>query len=105
MSWVNFSDCLPRHSSICRHHDASAALSEDSSLACHAVSSALSALPASAMIGTSTGTFLLIDDPSISMWIFCGCWLKAFSRPVTLSSKRAPMASSMSQPCMARLAS
>ncbi len=57
------------------------------------------------MIGTSTGTFLLMLDRSISVWIFFAFGQKAFSLPVTRSSKRAPIASITSQPCIARLAS
>ena len=41
----------------------------------------------------------------MSMWILRLPGLNAFSRPVTRLSKRAPMFSSTSQPCMARLAS
>jgi hypothetical protein len=38
--------------------------------ASHAAISASSARPASPTIGTSTGTFLLIDELSMSTWIF-----------------------------------
>ncbi len=41
----------------------------------------------------------------MSAWIFFDPGLNAFSRPVTRSSNRAPMFSSTSQPCIARLAS
>ena len=105
MSWVNFRLSFARHTSICRHHVVSAWLSTSVVSACHAASSAASARPASAMIGTSTGTFLLIEDGSMSMWILRDPWLNAFSRPVTRSSNRAPTASSTSQPCIARFAS
>ena len=40
----------------------------------------------------STLTFLLIDDGSMSMWIFFEPGEKASSRPVMRSSKRAPTA-------------
>jgi hypothetical protein len=39
-------------------------------------------------IGTSTRTFLLIEDGSMSTWILRELGEKAFSRPVTRSSKR-----------------
>jgi hypothetical protein len=39
----------------------------------------------------------------MSALIFFDPWLNAFSRPVTRSSNRAPMFSSTSQPCIARL--
>ena len=51
-----------------------------------------STLAASPTMPTSTRTFLLIDEGSISMWIFFEPGEKASSRPVTRSSKRAPTA-------------
>ena len=57
------------------------------------------------MIGTSTGMFLLIDEASMSMWIFFESGEKASTRPVTRSSKRAPTHSMTSQSCMHMLAS
>ena len=44
-------------------------------------------------------------DGSISAWIFLEFGLNALSRPVTRSSKRAPMFSITSQSCITRLAS
>ena len=57
------------------------------------------------MIGTSTRMFLLIDDGSMSMWIFFEPGENASVRPVMRSSKRAPMHSMTSQSCIAMLAS
>ena len=57
------------------------------------------------MIGTSTWTFLLIDDGSMSTWILVEPGEKASSRPVMRSSKRAPMQIIRSQSCIAQLAS
>jgi len=57
------------------------------------------------MIGRSTRTFLLIEDGSMSMWIFFDPGEKAFSRPVTRSSKREPTAIIRSQSCIAKFAS
>ncbi len=57
------------------------------------------------MIGTSTRMFLLIEDGSMSMWIFLEPGENASTRPVMRSSKRAPMHSMTSQPCIAMLAS
>ena len=57
------------------------------------------------MIGTSVWTFLLIDDGSMSMWIFFEFGENAVSRPVMRSSKRAPMQIITSQSCIAILAS
>ena len=54
---------------------------------------------------TSTLTFLLIEEASMSMWIFFEHGEKASSRPVMRSSKRAPTQIITSQSCMARLAS
>jgi len=48
---------------------------------------------------------LPIDEASMSMWIFFESGAKASRRPVTRSSKRAPMATITSQSCMAWLAS
>ncbi len=62
-------------------------------------------LPASPMMPMSTSTFLLIEDGSISTWIFLEPGEKASSRPVTRSSKRAPRHTITSQSCMAWLAS
>ena len=53
----------------------------------------------------STLTFLLIEDGSMSMWIFFDFGEKASRRPVMRSSKRAPMQIIRSQSCMAMLAS
>ena len=53
----------------------------------------------------STLTFLLIEDGSMSMWIFFDPGEKASSRPVMRSSKRAPTAIIRSQSCMALFAS
>ncbi len=61
--------------------------------------------PTSPMMPTSTSTFLLIEDGSISTWIFLEAGEKASSRPVTRSSKRAPRHTITSQSCMALLAS
>ena len=49
--------------------------------------------------------FLLIDDGSISTWIFLEPGEKASRRPVTRSSNRAPRQTITSQSCMAWLAS
>ena len=57
------------------------------------------------MIGTSTRMFLLIEDGSISMWIFFEPGENASVRPVMRSSKRAPTHSMTSQSCIAMLAS
>ena len=57
------------------------------------------------MIGMSTRTFLLIELGSMSMWIFFEFGEKASIRPVTRSSKRAPMQISTSQSCIAMFAS
>ena len=62
-------------------------------------------LAASPMIGTSTRMFLLIEDGSMSMWIFFEPGENASMRPVMRSSKRAPMHSITSQSCIAMLAS
>ena len=105
MSWVKRRLSLPRHSSICRHQAASAARSGTAASACHAAASSAIARPASPMIATSTGTVLLMLDGSISIWIFRAPGQNAFSRPVTRSSNRAPIASSTSASCIARLAS
>jgi hypothetical protein len=54
----------------------------------------------------STLTRLEIDDGSMSMWmILRGLEAKCFGLPITRSSKRAPMAISTSQCCIAMLAS
>ena len=53
----------------------------------------------------STRTFLLIEDGSMSMWIFFEPGENASRRPVMRSSKRAPMLIITSQSCMAMLAS
>ena len=53
----------------------------------------------------STCTFLLIDDGSMSMWIFFEPGEKASSRPVMRSSNRAPTQTITSQSCIARFAS
>lgn len=53
----------------------------------------------------SARTFLLIDEASMSMWIFFEPGAKASRRPVTRSSKRAPIATMTSQSCMALLLS
>ena len=89
-----------------RHHSASAARSccGASSAFQHSISAA-STRPASPTIATSTATFLLMEEGSMSAWIFLESGAKAFSRPVTRSSKRAPMFSITSHPCMTRLAS
>ena len=50
-------------------------------------------------------TFLLMDDGSISTWIFFDFGEKASSRPVMRSSKRAPMQIITSQSCIDMLAS
>jgi len=42
-------------------------------------------------MGTSTRMFLLIEDGSISIWIFFEPGENASTRPVMRSSKRAPM--------------
>ena len=47
--------------------------------------------------------FLLIDEGSMSMWIFFDFGLKASVRPVIRSSNRAPTQIIRSQPCIARL--
>ena len=67
--------------------------------------SALIERPASPWTGTSTATFLLMLEGSMSMWIFFEAGEKASSRPVTRSSKRAPTFSITSQSCIAMLAS
>ena len=105
MSCVNFRLSFSRQASIWRHHAASACVSCVVVSAFQAAISASSVRPASPTIGTSTGTFLLMDEGSMSAWIFFDPGLNAFSRPVTRSSNRAPMFSSTSQPCIARLAS
>ena len=64
-----------------------------------------SAWATSATIGMSTRTFLLIEDGSMSMWIFFELGEKALRRPVMRSSKRAPTQIITSQSCMAMLAS
>ena len=57
-------------------------------------------------IGTSTLTRLEIDDGSMSMWmILRGFCAKCAGLPITRSSKRAPIASSTSQCCIAMFAS
>jgi len=56
-------------------------------------------------IGTSTLTFLLIDDGSMSMWIFFDPGENASIRPVMRSSKRAPTQIITSQSCIDMLAS
>ena len=60
---------------------------------------------ASPTIARSTGTFLLIEDGSMSTWILRERGEKPSRRPVTRSSKRAPMQTITSQSCMAMLAS
>ena len=62
-------------------------------------------LAASPMIGMSTRMLLLIDDGSMSTWIFFEPGENASVRPVMRSSKRAPMHSITSQSCIAMLAS
>ena len=62
-------------------------------------------LPASPMIGTSIWMFLLIEDGSMSMWIFLEPGENASMRPVMRSSKRAPTHNMTSQPCIVMLAS
>ena len=57
------------------------------------------------MIGTSTRMFLLIEDGSMSMWIFFEPGENASVRPVMRSSKRAPTHSMTSQSCIVMLAS
>ena len=56
-------------------------------------------------IGTSTVTFLLIEEGSMSTWIFVAFGAKASSRPVIRSSKRAPTHTMTSQSCIVMLAS
>ena len=57
-------------------------------------------------MGMSTLTRLEIDDGSMSMWtILRSTEAKCAGLPITRSSKRAPMASSTSQFCIAMLAS
>ena len=67
--------------------------------------SVFSALAASATIGTSTRTILLICEASISRWIFFDPGEKASMRPVQRSSNRAPRQIIRSQSCMTLLAS
>ena len=57
------------------------------------------------MIGTSTRMTLLIDEGSMSICTFFDFGEKSVIRPVMRSSKRAPMFTIRSQPCIARLAS
>ncbi len=64
-----------------------------------------STLAQSPTIGRSTLTFLLIDDGSMSIWIFFEPGEKASSRPVMRSSKREPTAIIRSQSCIAQFAS
>ena len=54
---------------------------------------------------TSTRTFLLIEEGSMSIWAFRERGLKSAMRPVMRSSNRAPTLIIRSQPCMARFAS
>ncbi len=94
-----------RQPSISSHQSASGAVCGRVSSASHALSSASSTTPASPITGTSTRTFLLMLDGSMSTWIFRLSGLNAASLPVTRSSNRAPTFSITSQPCMARFAS
>ena len=94
-----------RHRSMLFHHSARAFWSGDACSAFHTLIMSSSTCPTSPTMPTSTGTFLLIDDGSMSMWIFVELGEKPVSRPVMRSSNRAPMATMTSHPCMARLAS
>ena len=93
-----------RHLSICVHHIDSAFLSACSACVRHSRTMSSSTCAQSPTIGTSALTFLLIDDGSISMWIFFEPGEKASSRPVMRSSKRAPTQTMTSQSCIAMLA-
>src|SRR5579885_1884061 len=85
------SDLRPRHLSICFHHSASAFLSGCTDSARHSRTMSSSTCAQSPMIATSALTFLLIDDGSMSTWIFFEFGENESSRPVMRSSKRAPM--------------
>ncbi|MCY1549737.1 hypothetical protein D9M68_859240 [compost metagenome] len=103
---ANFRHSLPRQLSTCSHHLAiGAGLCSAAAMSYCALRSARTSftLPT---IGTSTRTRLEIDEGSISIWmILRAFWAKCLGLPITRSSKRAPMASSTSQCCIAILAS
>ena len=64
----------------------------------------MSTLLQSPTIGTSTLMFFEIDDGSTSMWMISALGAKASTRPVTRSSKRAPIATRQSEWCTAMFA-
>ena len=74
-------------------------------LARHSRTMSSSTCAQSPTMARSTLTFLLIEDGSMSMWIFFEPGEKASSRPVMRSSKRAPTAIIRSQSCIDQLAS
>ncbi|CFP62059.1 Uncharacterised protein [Bordetella pertussis] len=101
-----FRHSLPRQASICCHHfSIGAGLASARARSYWALRSASTSLTLPTM-GTSTRTRLEIDEGSMSMWMilraFCAKWR---GLPMTRSSKRAPMASSTSQCCIAMFAS
>ena len=102
---ISSSDLRARQRSICDHQPFSAPdLGRPTSLR-QTTSMSFSTSAASPTTGTSTRTFLLMEEASTSMWILREPGEKASTRPVMRSSKRAPMHTIRSQSCIAMFAS
>src|ERR1043165_7075307 len=97
------SDLRARHLSICAHHVCNDFLSGWIALVRHNRTMSSSTCAQSPTIGTSALTFLLIEDGSISTWIFLEPGEKASMRPVMGSPKRAPRQIIPSKSCTALL--
>src|ERR1700750_3475504 len=81
------SELRARHLAISCHHGLRSGFFVSALNTCKRSPSTLAASP---MIGISTWMFLLIDDGSISIWIFLEPGENASTRPVIRSSNRAP---------------
>src|SRR4029453_8376517 len=85
------SDLRARHLSIRAPHACSDFLSGWIALVRHRRTRSSRTCAQSPTIGTSALTFLLMDEGSMSTWIFFDPGENASIRPVIRSSKRAPM--------------
>src|SRR3569623_3816424 len=106
--WVYFRQSRLRHSLICFHQsdNAGALIFDGASAASNCTSNSCNTSLTLPTMGIYTLTRLEIEDGSISIWmILRGCVAKCFGLPITRSSKRAPMAISTSECCIAMLAS
>jgi hypothetical protein len=99
------SELRARQPSICSHHGAIASVRGSLVLLrqMRTISSAPAAIADDRQVDPRT--FLLIDEGSISTWIFVEPGENASMRPVMRSSKRAPILIIRSQSCIAMLAS